>query len=78
MLLSDSNALINLETGLLQADRVLSSLKLCIEAISMKKNKSLIKNLNKTGQSIEPYGTTEMISYSCYKYYLSLQIVSDP
>lgn len=68
MLLPDSNVLINLATGSLQGDRVLSSLKLCMEAISMEKNKSLTKNLNKTGPSIEPYGTTEMISYSCYKY----------
>ena len=41
MLLSDSNVQINLENISPQADIVLSSAKLCIEAISMKKNKSL-------------------------------------
>ena len=43
ILLSDSNVLINLETFSAQADRVLSSTKLCIEAISIKKSKSLIE-----------------------------------
>ena len=62
MLLSDSNVPINLESVSPQADRVLSSEKLCIEAISMKKNKSLMERLNKIGPSIEPCGTPEIIS----------------
>ena len=45
-----------------QADRVLSSAKSCIEAFSMKKNKSLIERLKKTGPSIDPCGTPEKIS----------------
>ena len=45
-----------------EADRVLSSAKLCIEATSMKKNKSLIERLNKIGPSIDPCGTPEIIS----------------
>ena len=61
MLLSDSNVSINLEIVFLQADRVLSSAKMCIEAILMKKNESLTERLNKIGPSIEPCGTPEMI-----------------
>ena len=62
ILLSDSNVPINLESVSPQAHRVLSSAKLCIEAISMKKNKSLMERLNKIGPSIEPCGTPEIIS----------------
>ena len=62
ILLSNSNVSINLETVSPQADRVLSSEKLCIEAISMKKNKSSIERVNKIGPNIEPSGTPEMIS----------------
>ena len=59
---SNFNVSINLETISSQADRVLASAKLCIEAISMKKNKSLIEGLNKIGPGIEPCGTPEIIS----------------
>ena len=62
MLLSDSDMPINLETFSPQIDRVLSSAKLCIEAISVKKNKSLIKRSNKIDQRVEPCGTPEIIS----------------
>ena len=62
ILLSDSNVPINLESVSPQADRVLSSAKLCIEAISIKKNTSLMERLNKIGPSIEPCGTPEIIS----------------
>ena len=62
ILLSDSNVSINLETVSPQADRVLSSAKLCKEATSMKKNKSLIERLNKIGPSIDPCSTPEIIS----------------
>ena len=62
MLLSDSNVSINLKTVSPQADRVLSSAKLCIVAISMKKNKSLLERLNKIGPSIELCGTPKIIS----------------
>ena len=41
---------------------VLLSSKFCMEAISMKKNKSLIERLSETGPSIEPCGTPEIIS----------------
>lgn len=56
MLHSDSIVSINLETGSPQADRVLSSGKLCIAiimAISLKKNSSLIERLNKISPRIE-------------------------
>ena len=56
MLHSDSIVSINLETGSPQADRVLSSGKLCIAiimAISLKKNRSLIERLNKISPRIE-------------------------
>ena len=53
MLLSDSNVSIHLQTVSSQTDSVLSSRKLCIEAISMKENKSLTERLNKIGTSIE-------------------------
>ena len=62
MLLSDSSLSINLETVSPQADRVLSSAKLCIETISMKKKESLIERLNKLSPSIEPYGLPYIIS----------------
>ena len=62
MLLSYSNVSINLETVCPQADRVLSSAKVWIEAIPIKKNKSLIEGLKKIGSSIESYGTPETIS----------------
>ena len=62
ILLSDSNVPINLESVSPQADRVLLSAKLCIEAISMKKNKLLMESLNKIGPSIEPCGTPEVVS----------------
>ena len=62
MLHFNSNVLINLETVSPQADRVYSSAKLCIEAISMKGSKSLIGSLNKIGPSIEPCGIQEVIS----------------
>ena len=62
ILLLDSNVPINLESVPPPADRVLSSAKLWIEAISMKKNKSLMERLNKIGLSIEPCGTPEIIS----------------
>ena len=52
MLLSDSDVWINFKIVSPQADRVLSSEKLLTEAISMKKNKSLIERLNKLGLSI--------------------------
>ena len=52
MLLSDSDVWINFKIVSPQADRVLSSEKLFTEAISMKKNKSLIERLNKMGLSI--------------------------
>ena len=51
MLLSSFNVSIVLETVSPKADRILSSAKLCIEAISMKKNKSYEK-LNKTDSII--------------------------
>ena len=62
ILLSDSNVPINLESASPQAYRVISSAKLFIESISMKKNKSLMERLNKTGPSIEPCRTPEIIS----------------
>ena len=62
MLHFNYNVVINLETVSPQADRVYSSAKLCIEAISMKGNKSLIGSLNKIGPSIEPCGIQEVIS----------------
>ena len=52
MLLSDSDVWINFKIVSPQADRVLSSEKLFTEAISKKKNKSLIERLNKMGLSI--------------------------
>ena len=62
MILSDSNGSINVEIISHQADRVLSSAKLCIEAILMRKNKSLIERLKKAGPSIEPCGAPKIIS----------------
>ena len=62
MLLSDSDMLIHLETVSAQANRVLSSAKLCIETISMKKNKPLIERVKKIGPGIEPCGTPEINS----------------
>ena len=62
ILLSDSNVPINLESVSPQADRVLASAKLCIESISMKKNKSLMERLNKIDQCIEPCGSPEITS----------------
>ena len=62
MLLSESNVTIEFKTVSHQTDRVLSPTKLCIETISMKKNKSLIASLNKTDPSIEPCSTSEIIS----------------
>ena len=62
MLHFNSNVLINSETVSPQAGIVHSSAKLCIEAISMKENKSLIGSLNKIGPSIEPCGIQEVIS----------------
>ena len=64
ILLSDSNVPINLESVSPQAHRVLSSAKLCIEAISMKKNKSLTERLNKIGPSIEPCVNFVMVAIS--------------
>ena len=61
ILLSDSNVPINFESVSPQAGRVLSSEKLWIEAILMKKKKSLMDRLNKIGSSIEPCGTPEII-----------------
>ena len=51
MLLSNSKLSINLETVYSDSVWVLSSAKLCIEAITIKKNKSLSERLNKTGSS---------------------------
>ena len=62
MLLSDSDVWINFKIVSPQADRVLSSEKLLTEAISMKKNKSLIERLNKLGLSIELVGKSKIIS----------------
>ena len=62
MPLSDANVLIKLEIASTQADRVSSSAKLCVEPISTRKNKSLIKSLKKTDLSTEPSFTPEMIS----------------
>ena len=50
-----------METVTPQTDKVLSSAKLWIEAISMKKRKSLSGRLNKVGPSTEPSGTPEII-----------------
>ena len=61
ILLSYANLSINLETVSPKADRVLSSAKLRIKAISMKKNKSLIERLNYIGPRIEPRGSPEII-----------------
>ena len=60
IILSDSYVSINLETVSPQANSVLSSIKSCKEAISMKKNKSLVERVNKIGQSIKPCCTPEI------------------
>ena len=44
-----------------QAESVLSSAKLWIEEDSMKKKRSLIEKSNRSGPTIEPCGTPEMI-----------------
>ena len=62
ILLLDSNEQINLESVSPQADRSLSSAKICINVISMKKNKSLMERLNKIVPSIELCSTPEIIS----------------
>ena len=44
-----------------QAESVLSSAKLWIVEDSMKKKRSLIEKSNRSGPTIEPFGTPEMI-----------------
>ena len=60
--LSDSRVSINLETVSPQADRVLLPAEFHKEAISKKKNTSLIQRLNKPSPSIEICGTPKIIS----------------
>ena len=55
ILFSDSNVPINLECVSPQTHSVLSA-KLCIEPISMKKNKSLTERFNKIGPSLPSTG----------------------
>ena len=49
--------LINFDIFSAKADNLLSSAKLCTNAINMKKNQSLIDRFNKKGPSIDPRGT---------------------
>ena len=61
ILLPDFNLFITSEIVFAQAEIVLPSAKLWIEADSMKKKMSLIEKSNRNGQTIEPCGTPEMI-----------------
>ena len=61
-MICDYQVSISLETVSPQADRVLSSAKLCIEDISTRKNKSLIESSSKICPGREPCGTPEIVS----------------
>ena len=66
ILLSDSNVSTYFEAVSPQVDRVSSSTRLYMEAISMKKNKSFFERLNKIATGIEPCDTPELILLSSY------------
>ena len=61
ILLSDSNLFTRSEIAFAQAESVLSSAKLWIEEDSMKKKRSLIEKSNRSGPTIEPCDTPEII-----------------
>ena len=61
---SDSNILINLETVVVNADRVLSSAKLQRDARATNKKRSFIDRLKRIGPKMDPCGTPKIIVLS--------------
>ena len=68
--LVDCQVFFNSATVFAMADKELSSLKLYIDELETKKNKSFIKKLNRIGPVMEPWGTPEIIFWRLPFYHL--------
>ena len=84
ILLSFSNLLIRSEIVVALAESALSSAKLWVEKDSIKKKRSLIEKLNRSGPTIDPCGTSKKLLFvlfiraQCFRFFYFKAALSQP